>query len=450
MLRPTTDNSVENGDGNTQVGHNSGTFTQGMDPETFVAEMRRKDVQIEKLIAEKEAIKDQLHALERENLEKEIQDLRNQKAGLDTRLAQPAQAFQEHKNRATQIEVLLQDVATQQALGENRIRAALEGFKNLEYAEIDKLLEDSEHQGVMIAANSAYGRGLVAEDAIQWHLAFDHYKRAAGFSDTTQHLEAYARMAWRLQKGAESLKLQEHLLERAQKEFGPKSQEAATQTNNLALVVKAQGRYGEAEALYRQALEIGRATIGKEHPHYATRLNNLAGVVEAQGRYPEAETLFRQALEIGRATIGEGHPSYAIRLNNLAGVVQAQGRYGEAETLYRQALEIGRATIGKEHPHYATRLNNLAGVVEAQGRYPEAETLYRQALEIDRATIGEGHPAYATRLVNLGNLLAGQGKVEEARKMFTQAVAIFETTLPPDHPGLAKARQFLANLPLAR
>ena len=43
----------------------------------------------------------------------------------------------------------------------------------------------------------------------------------------------------------------------------------------------------------------------------ATHLNNLAGVVEVQGRYPEAEGLYRQALEIDRATIGEAHPAFA-------------------------------------------------------------------------------------------------------------------------------------------
>ena len=46
---------------------------------------------------------------------------------------------------------------------------------------------------------------------------------------------------------------------------------------------------------------------------------------EAQGRYEEAETLYRQALEIDRATIGEGHPDYATHLNNLALVVAGAG-----------------------------------------------------------------------------------------------------------------------------
>ena len=45
------------------------------------------------------------------------------------------------------------------------------------------------------------------------------------------------------------------------------------------------------------------------HPEYATRLNNLAFVVQAQGRYPEAETLYKEALEIDRKALGDAHPS---------------------------------------------------------------------------------------------------------------------------------------------
>ncbi|MEP1520279.1 tetratricopeptide repeat protein [Ascidiaceihabitans sp.] len=476
------------GSGQTQKGGHDNTQIIGMDPATFVAEMRRKDARIDGLIAEKDALKDQVSALEREKLESELQDLRVQKAGLEARIAQPDAAFVEHTERATRIEALLSDIATQQAVGENRIRSALQGFAELEYAEVDALLEDTEQQGILLVANAAYGRGLVAEDAIKWHAAYDHYERAARFSEDEIHLKAQARMAWRLQLGNVSVDLQRRLVTASEKQFGSKSPEYATQLNNLAGVVNAQGRFAEAEGLYREALEIDRATIGEGHPEYATRFNNLASVVQAQGRFAEAEGLYREALEIDRATIGEGHPSYATRLNNLAGVVEAQGRFAEAEGLYREALEIDRATIGEGHPDYATDLNNLALVVKAQGRYAEAEGLYREVLEIDRATIGEGHPSYAIhlnnfalvvnaqgrfadaeglyraaleitratigeahpdyaiRLGNLGSLLGQTGRATEGREMLEQALGIFRATLPEDHPHIAETMRRIANL----
>ncbi len=67
------------------------------------------------------------------------------------------------------------------------------------------------------------------------------------------------------------------------------------------------------------------------------------------GRYGEAEPLYRQALEIEAETLGTAHPDYAIDLNNLASLLQELGRHAEAEPLYAQALEILRTTIGPDH-----------------------------------------------------------------------------------------------------
>ncbi|MBN1271317.1 MAG: tetratricopeptide repeat protein [Candidatus Aminicenantes bacterium] len=53
---------------------------------------------------------------------------------------------------------------------------------------------------------------------------------------------------------------------------------------------------------------MDKETIGKEHSGYAIDLSNLAGVLSAQGRYKEAEKLYRQALKISKETLGEKHP----------------------------------------------------------------------------------------------------------------------------------------------
>ncbi len=58
------------------------------------------------------------------------------------------------------------------------------------------------------------------------------------------------------------------------------------------MVVKAQGRYDEAERLHRKVLEIDEGTIGGDHAEYAIHLNNLAGGGREQGRYDEAAKRF--------------------------------------------------------------------------------------------------------------------------------------------------------------
>lgn len=130
-------------------------------------------------------------------------------------------------------------------------------------------------------------------------------------------------------------------------------------------------------------------------------LNNFAALLQDMLRFEEAEALYRQALEITSKTLGESHSVYATRLNNLAELLGTTERYEEAEPLYRQALEITQKTLGKEHPDYATRLNNFAGLLDSTERYDEAEPLYRLALEICEKALGTEHPRTQTVRQNL-------------------------------------------------
>jgi tetratricopeptide (TPR) repeat protein len=58
--------------------------------------------------------------------------------------------------------------------------------------------------------------------------------------------------------------------------------------------------------------------LGENHPNVATSLNNLAGLYKSQGKYNEAESLYRRSLSIWEKQLGENHPLVATSLNNLA------------------------------------------------------------------------------------------------------------------------------------
>ncbi len=100
----------------------------------------------------------------------------------------------------------------------------------------------------------------------------------------------------------------------------------------------------------RRALAIDEASFGKDHPDVAINLNNLATLLQATNRLGEAEPLMRRALAITEASLGKDHPTVAIRLNNLAALLQATNRLAEAEPLMRRALAIDEAGFGKDHP----------------------------------------------------------------------------------------------------
>uniref|UniRef100_UPI000A752B74 tetratricopeptide repeat protein n=1 Tax=Geitlerinema sp. PCC 9228 TaxID=111611 RepID=UPI000A752B74 len=85
----------------------------------------------------------------------------------------------------------------------------------------------------------------------------------------------------------------------------------------------------------------------------------LAGLYQSQGRYEEAEPLYRQALEMRKRLLGEQHPDVATSLNNLAELYRSQGRYDEAEPLYRQALEMFKRLLGEQHPRVSPPVSTI-------------------------------------------------------------------------------------------
>ena len=61
--------------------------------------------------------------------------------------------------------------------------------------------------------------------------------------------------------------------------------------NNLAKIYYAEGKYAEAEALYKRALAIREKALGSDHPDVVASMNNLAKIYYAEGKYAEAESL---------------------------------------------------------------------------------------------------------------------------------------------------------------
>ena len=59
-----------------------------------------------------------------------------------------------------------------------------------------------------------------------------------------------------------------------------------------------QGRYAEAEPLYKRALAIREKALGPEHPDVATSLENYAALLRETARVDEAERLEARAKAI--------------------------------------------------------------------------------------------------------------------------------------------------------
>ncbi|KAJ6196460.1 LOW QUALITY PROTEIN: kinesin light chain [Bipolaris maydis] len=205
--------------------------------------------------------------------------------------------------------------------------------------------------------------------------------------ERTNLAEDYARA---LQSDGQYKRAEELYMQSRRRVLGSEHPDTLTSVSHLG-----QGKYEEAEAMHRRALE------GYEkHPNTLTSVSHLG-----QGKYEEAEAMHRRALE-GY----EKHPNTLTSVDNLG-----QGKYEEAEAMHQQALE------GYEkHPNTLTSVSNLG-----QGKYKEAEAMDRRALEAR-----EKHPDTLGSVYCLAHLLATLYDYRESLDLYSRACDGYLATFP--------------------
>ncbi len=82
----------------------------------------------------------------------------------------------------------------------------------------------------------------------------------------------------------------------------------AKSLNNLALLYDDQGKYAEAEPLYKRSLAIRENALGSQHPDVAESLENYAALLRETGRGAEATKMKARAKAI-RAKHAEQNPA---------------------------------------------------------------------------------------------------------------------------------------------
>lgn len=195
---------------------------------------------------------------------------------------------------------------------------------------------------------------------------------------------------------------------------------------HIALQHHQAGRFGEAEAAYREVLavdpenfdalhlsgvvafQVGQHEAAAErisralslHPSNAAAQNNLGAVFRAQARFDDALVCFRKALAL--------QPDYFDAHTNLGAVLMAQGRLDEAAACYGKILAL--------RPDSPTAYLNLGNLRHVQGDRTAAIHCYRQALALK--------PDFFEAYFNLGNVLKDNGGLEEAGANFRRALAL--------------------------
>jgi tetratricopeptide (TPR) repeat protein len=229
--------------------------------------------------------------------------------------------------------------------------------------------------------------------------------------------------------------------------FGPRSVEAAHSQNNLGLLLRARGQNDEAAAKFADAVAIWKQALGPRHPQVAVGLSNQSLMARDLGKFADAERLVREALEIRVAALGEVHPQTANSLMALGQTLNLAGRNREAEAPMARALEIRRKIYGANNSIVDASIGNLASLRQDLGDLDGAEALYREALSNQRR-LGR-HLDVAVTANNLASLLEERRSYAEAETLFRESLSIREERYGAKHAAVARATHNLARLLMA-
>lgn len=109
--------------------------------------------------------------------------------------------------------------------------------------------------------------------------------------------------------------------------FPAQGQEQRWQSINVSIVtLHREGRISEAIEVAMEALKVAEITFGPNHPNMAASLNTLALLYHSQGKYAEAEPLYKRALAITRSGPRADPSSCGFVSEQSGGPVQGTGQ----------------------------------------------------------------------------------------------------------------------------
>jgi tetratricopeptide (TPR) repeat protein len=181
--------------------------------------------------------------------------------------------------------------------------------------------------------------------------------------------------------------------------------------NQLGRICGNQGRWKEAEELFRRVVDSGVMHV--DTFIQAAGYSNLGTLYRSQRKFTDAESNFRLALRLQKS-VGK-RKEVANILAKIGSLFHLRGDYAQARKYYRRALKIARTVSpsAKRLP-----LHYLANFYASVGKPEVSEQLFRRLLS---ATEPNDEEELALLFGNLGNALAAQSKFSEAEAAMRKA-----------------------------
>lgn len=160
------------------------------------------------------------------------------------------------------------------------------------------------------------------------------------------------------------------------------------------VIARATGRYAQAEALYRQEIQLLEQTPGNNATGIEEERVNLAMVIGKQGRHAESLAESEHVIAYIDRNQLNLPVTLAGALNNAACELAELGRKEDAQRVFERAISVAVEGLGEDNRFTARLMLNYARILRENKQTPAAaamqkkgEAAYHRAILRDSATI---------------------------------------------------------------
>jgi eukaryotic-like serine/threonine-protein kinase len=220
--------------------------------------------------------------------------------------------------------------------------------------------------------------------------------------------------------------------------------------NELGLLEIARGNSLTAEQHLQRSLAYYRQRFGR-HPLVAQELTILAGVLTDLHRPADAEAAYREALEIGREKLGLEHDMVTATMNNLGVFLIGEGKPDEAKVFLREAVVTDERKLGGEHPQVAAEMINLSkAICRGSSEYEEGESWATRAVTVLSKQSDSPPWIVGQARIMRGTCLTRLRRYQEAESEIRNGIRALTAEFGASHWRVDSARVRLAELERAR
>ncbi|MCC6677145.1 MAG: tetratricopeptide repeat protein [Phycisphaerales bacterium] len=218
---------------------------------------------------------------------------------------------------------------------------------------------------------------------------------------------------------------------------GPEAAETMSAKLQLAQILAAAEKTGDAERMIAEVLEVRLRTLQPSDQRIQNARDALGNLYRMQGKYSEAAEVYRQTLESHKSRYGPEHATTLSKATDLGKALQQAGRLDEAEAILRPTLEASIRVNGSRHFDTLTVMGFLSETLQLTGSLEEAESLRRSLAEGRAATLGPDHPQTLIAYTNLAYILTDLKRFDEADGVLADLLKARERLYGPDHAEVA-------------